>query len=243
MAASAASRKAVSLVELLRRGMALVYDGRHNELTPLDPSETDVRDQLVISDFKELVRGLRRGVALTRGDMYIIFGAYFYATGNNDVDLLRTIGALLLDDYQLRLHYSRGMDAASALKAAAISYGLPDEVAEAIRELAANAMRETTDRETTDRAPAEPRPDAAAQAARTPQELFGVSASRAARRYHKSDGPEFSKTELADRGLLAIADKICNDMKKRSKTLSPEDREMWRLAKRFTNHARKLSND
>lgn len=44
--------------------------------------------------------------------------------------------------------YTREMDAASALKAAALSYGLPKDVAEAIGDLAAKAARENTSRAT-----------------------------------------------------------------------------------------------
>jgi hypothetical protein len=106
-------------------------------------------------------------------------------------------------------------------------------------------------RETTGRAPAKPRPPETAPVAerepprpaqqRTAQELFGKSASTPARRYHKSDGPEFCEAELADRVLLAAAEATRNEMKTRAKTevLTTEERARWQRAGRFVYHARK----
>jgi hypothetical protein len=109
-----------------------------------------------------------------------------------------------------------------------------------------------TARETTSRAMGEPRPPETAPVAerepphlaqqRTAQELFGMSASTPARRYHKSDGPEFCEAELADRVLLAAAEATRNEMKTRAKTeiLTTEERARWQRAGRFVYHARKI---
>jgi hypothetical protein len=110
------------------------------------------------------------------------------------------------------------------------------ELDEAIEDKLAAKMGATA-RETTGRVTGEPRP---AQQ-RTAQELFGVSASTPARRYHKSDGPEFCEAELADRVLLAAAEATRNEMKTRAKTkvLTTEERARWQRAGRFVYHARK----
>lgn len=78
---------------------------------------------------------------------------------------------------------------------------------------------------------------------RTAQEVFGASAKIPVRQYHKSrGGPEFSDDQLKSRDLLSVADAICNQMKAQ-KALTPEEREMWNRAKRFTYHARKRQLD
>ena len=143
--------------------------------------------------------------------------------------------AMLLQNSSNIDYYNDMINTASALMTFAKQRGLPDDVVKAIGSLAANAARETTDR-----APAEQRPGNAPPV-RTADELFGMSASAPARRYHKSDGPEFSAEELADRVLLAAAEATRNEMKSRAKLgeLSPEERARWRKAGRFVYHARK----
>jgi len=106
-----------------------------------------------------------------------------------------------------------------------------------LKELQRAVAAEIAERETAKRAAGKPHPENA-PLARTAEDLFGVSKSTPARRYHRSADPEFSEAELADRALLSAADAVCNDMKKRSKTLSPGERDTWLRAARFAYQAR-----
>lgn len=107
--------------------------------------------------------------------------------------------------------------------------------------------------ETTERAPAKPRPaveasasEDARQETRTAEELFGVAASKASRRHHRSDGPEFSDEELLDPTLLYAADKAANDRVKREKqgeVLRPVEIEAALRGGRFAKQARKRQRE
>jgi tetratricopeptide (TPR) repeat protein len=76
------------------------------------------------------------------------------AEDNQDTEELTYIAKQLIEVCR-SIPYTNGMDVASALKAAAARYGLSNDVVEAIGELAANAVRETTGRVTGKLTPAE----------------------------------------------------------------------------------------
>jgi len=145
---------------------------------------------------------------------------------------------LSLDTRDISLYTPHIMDTTTRFHRVAQAEGLSDsELREAIETWKA-AKAKITRRES---APRSATPETHARTARSAQELFGVSASTPARRYHKSAGPEFSDVELADRMLLAAADATRNEMSNRVKNrevLSPEERARWKVAGRFAYHAR-----
>jgi hypothetical protein len=142
----------------------------------------------------------------------------------------------------IKIDHNITMDQAAILHAAAeiLRGGFPAERVE--RALAPLGYLEAAEveHEMIDRAPAEPRAENT-DAKRTAKQLFGVAASGATRRYHKSDEPEFTEEELTDPDLLKAADKAGNDRRSREgkgEVLSQEEMEATLRAGRFAKKAR-----